>query len=43
VQKEFRERIKRVDALKPTAAIEKKNVSAKIKGLENQLEQVKST
>ena len=42
VQKELRERVKRVDALKPAAAIEKKTVSSKIKGLENQLEQVES-
>lgn len=40
VQKEYREKAKKVDSLKPIVSLEKKNMTAKMKGLEHQFEQV---
>lgn len=40
-QKEYRELTKKIDTMKPVINLEKKNMNAKLKGLENQVEQVK--
>jgi len=39
-QKEYREKAKKVDTLKPVVSLEKKNMSAKMKGLEHQFDQL---
>lgn len=40
VQKEYLDRMRKLDSIKPSVTKEKKNMDSKIKGLQNQLEQV---